>query len=103
MEDLIHGLLKLGRDELAHEILTNHLLLSVAGDLGGLAVPLVDEAVCIDAEDGRVRRVNEQGEIVRDALHLALAAADLCDVLTDTDVHRRRRRSSPPRSDVLRH
>ena len=85
LQHLLHGLLELGRDEFLHEVLAHHLLLSVAGDLDGLAVPLVDEAIFIDAEDGRVRRVDEHAEIVRNASKLHLRFGDLGDILADAD------------------
>ena len=64
--------------------MAKHLILGEAGDLDGLAVPLVDKAMRVDAEDGRVRRVDEQGEIVRDARELFLTLVDLGDILTHT-------------------
>ena len=38
----------------------------------------------IDAEDGRIRGIDEQSQIVRYALQLCFACLELSDVLTDT-------------------
>ena len=70
---------------LRDEVVAHDLLLGEARDGRHLAVPLVDVAVGVDAEDGRVRRVDEQGEVVGDALQLGLARLELGDVLPDAD------------------
>ena len=67
------------------QVLAHHLLLGEAGDLGRLAIPLVDEAVGVDAKDGRVRRVDQERQIVGDALQLLPACLELGDVLADAD------------------
>ena len=63
LQHLLHRALELGRDEVLDERAADDLLLGVAGDLGGLLVPLVDEAVGVDAKDGRVRRVDQDSEL----------------------------------------
>ena len=59
--------------------------LRVARDLRCLAVPLVHQPVRVDAEDGRVRRVDEVVSSLATRVQLLLAAIQLCDVLPDTD------------------
>ena len=72
VQHLLHLAPELLGDVLPHEVLPHHLLLAEAGDLGGLAVPLVDVPVGVDAQDGRVRSVDKERQIVRDARQLRL-------------------------------
>ena len=44
--------------------LPRHLLLAETGDLRGLAVPLVDQPVCVDAKDGRVGPFDDLLQVV---------------------------------------
>ena len=72
VQHLLHLASELLSDVLLHEVLPHDLVLAEAGDLGGLAVPLVDVPVGVDAEDGRVRSVDQERQVVGDARELRL-------------------------------
>jgi len=54
-----HATSVLGRDELVHQVLAHDLVGEEARQVAGVAVPDVHQAVAVDAEDGRVGRVDE--------------------------------------------
>ena len=68
-----------------HQVLPDGLLLGVAQQPRGLAVPLGHHALGVDAEDGSVGTVDEAPQVVGDALLLLLHRADLGDILTDAN------------------
>mmetsp|Transcript_8654 Transcript_8654/g.24867 ORF Transcript_8654/g.24867 Transcript_8654/m.24867 type:complete len:382 (-) Transcript_8654:149-1294(-) len=82
LEDLRDAQAVLWLDELFHQILADCLLLGVAQHLRGLPVPLGNETVAIDAENGSIRVVDEARQVVRHTLLFLGDLADLGDVLT---------------------
>eukprot|EP00966_Prymnesium_polylepis_P080954 1875400-Prymnesium_polylepis.1 len=85
------------------ELLNSSLINSCTSDGRHLAVPFVDIAVGTDTEDGRVRSVDEERQVVCDPLHLSLAALQLSDVLTHTDHAEQLARRVPARGGVQQH
>ena len=80
--------LELGRDELLDEVAVEHLPF-LKRDLHRLLVPLVHLAVLVDAEDRRVRVVDQALQVLHDAAELDLLLLELGDVLADADAHDR--------------
>ena len=66
LQHLLHRLLEVGRDEVLHQAPPNDLVLRVAGNLHRLAIPLIDQPVGVDAEYGRVSRLDEHLHVGRD-------------------------------------
>mmetsp|Transcript_48671 Transcript_48671/g.162403 ORF Transcript_48671/g.162403 Transcript_48671/m.162403 type:complete len:582 (-) Transcript_48671:242-1987(-) len=64
---------------------TEDLLLAVAGDGGEVRVPLGDAPGLVDAQDGRVRRVDQPLQVRRQPDDLLLGVLPLGDILADTD------------------
>ena len=79
IEDLAHGVLVLGREVLA-EAAAEHLVLGVAGELLGAAVPLVHAVVDVLAEDRRVRRLDQLAEVGCRGFGRVLGEASVVDV-----------------------
>eukprot|EP00976_Prorocentrum_cordatum_P105696 1194308-Prorocentrum_minimum.AAC.3 len=83
LQDDSHAGAVVGGDEVLHQRLAHDVLHAVLGERGGALVPLVHAAVLVDAEDGRVRRVDERPQVLRHALQLRLCLLALADVLPD--------------------
>ena len=71
-------------DVYLHQVLAHNLMLGEARNLCRLVVPLVHQPVRVDPEDGRVRRVDERLQLLRDSRLLDLDLLALRDVLADT-------------------
>ena len=59
------------------QVLTEHFVLGVQGDLGGGLVPLVDFAVGIDAENGGVGGFDKLAQFLGGGLGLGAVAIEL--------------------------
>ena len=85
MHHLLHVDAQVLLDESGDQVLAERLLARETGDLGRLVVPLVHEPVSVDAEDGRVSRVDELAQLACDGGDLDLARLGLGEVLRDAD------------------
>ena len=86
-----------------NEILPKNFLSRKARDRRRLVIPLVHKPVCIDAEDGRVRRVDERLQLLRDSRLLDLDLLALRDVLADTEHAHHVATNIPSRSSIQEH
>ena len=85
LQHAVHRYLVLIDDEVAHKITASDLLLFVASDVSSFAIPLVDAAMLVSADDGRICVLNEGAQIGGNDLQFITHGFASSDILAHSD------------------